>query len=312
MAGQWFADADRAAQVAAQTGPPASLHGRVVLQPAGVDRRLPALAALVREPGAVLVAHRPERRAVVRRSDGAYAKVVRPERVADVARTARAAVAPGARVPEVVDVDERAGVVVSAPLPGITLYELLATGSPDAVAAARTVGRALAALHASPLSPHVGVHDGAAEQQVLTRWEELAHAYGVLSAPRGADAGLLDRTGPLVPVHRDLHDKQVLVDADGEVGLLDFDLAAAGEAALDLANLLVHLELRVLQGVCPPELARAASAAVTDGYRPSPQVRARLPVYDASARRRLVAVYAFRPASSAAARRLVVDRRPAA
>ncbi|WP_396134697.1 phosphotransferase [Cellulomonas sp. ATA003] len=56
-------------------------------------------------------------------------------------------------------------------------------------------------------------------------------------------------------VHRDLHDKQLLVDGSGGIGLLDFDLAAAGEAALDLANLLVHLELRVHQG-CARRLAR--------------------------------------------------------
>ena len=90
-----------------------------------------------------------------------------------------------------------------------------------------------------------------------------------------------------------------------ESGLLDFDLAAAGEAALDLANLLVHLELRALQGVCDAEVARAAAGAVLAGYRPGPDVRRRLAVYDEAARRRLVAVYAFRPASGAAARRLL-------
>ncbi len=49
-------------------------------------------------------------------------------------------------------------------------------------------------------------------------------------------------------LHRDFFDKQVVVDADGRPGLLDFDTLAAGEAAVDVANMLVHLELRRCSG----------------------------------------------------------------
>ncbi len=304
VAAQWFAEPGRAAAVARRTDGGARAVGRVVLQPDGADRRLPSLAPLVARPGAALVAHRPERRAVVRLADGTYAKVVRPDRTAEVARAARNATATGLRVPEVLDVDPVAGVVTTSALPGRTLHDLLRAGSADVPGAAREVGRVLASLHASPLRPGGVVHDAAAEQRVLDRWTGLAVAHGAGgAAPR--IAGLAAGQGPLVPVHRDLHDKQLLVDVDGSVGLLDFDLAAAGEAALDLANLLVHLELRALQGACHPEVARAAAGAVLAGYRPGPDVRRRLAVYDEAARRRLVAVYAFRPASRAAARRLL-------
>jgi len=305
VAGQWFADRKQAARVAARTGAPASRSGGVVLQPDGADRRLPALAGLLREGDARLVAHRPERRAVVRSADGTYAKVVRPEHAAQVAEATRAAAVPGLHVPRVLDVDETAGVVTTAALPGVTLHQLLADRSSQAVAAARAVGAALALLHASPLPVGAVVHDGAAELAVLHRWERLAAAHGfagaeplpdVLPGPGGA--------GPLVPVHRDLHDKQALFDGD-RVGLLDFDLAAAGEAALDLANLLVHLELRGLQGIGTSELVRAAADAVLEGYAPSEAVLARLPAYDLATRRRLVAVYGFRPRHAAAARRLL-------
>lgn len=307
VAGQWFADPEQAARVAARTGAPASRSGGVVLQPDGADRRLPALAGLLSGTGARLVAHRPERRAVVCRADGAYAKVVRPERAAQVARAARAAAVPGLHVPQVVDVDEARGVVTTAVLPGVTLHRLLVEGAPGAVAAARAVGAALAVLHASPLAPGAVVHDAAAELGVVRRWERLAAAHGLAAGPALPDLRLADPTaaGPFVPVHRDLHDKQALVDGD-RVGLLDFDLAAAGEAALDLANLLVHLELRGLQGTGSPALVQAAADAVLEGYAPSGAVLARVAAYDLATRRRLVAVYGFRPRHAAAARQLLV------
>ncbi|MDP9445155.1 MAG: phosphotransferase, partial [Actinomycetota bacterium] len=110
-------------------------------------------------------------------------------------------------------------------------------------------------------------------------------------------------------LHRDLHDKQVLVDAHTcGVGMLDFDLLAAGEPALDLANLLVHLELRAMQGWCSPYRAQVCAAAVLDGYRPGPGVRRRLPGYDLTTRLRLVAVYGFRPPHRQAAARLLSAR----
>ncbi|GIG35215.1 phosphotransferase [Cellulomonas pakistanensis] len=298
VAGQWFADAGRAARVAAGTGDPARAAGRVVLQPRGADRRLPALARVLARPGARLVAHRPERRAVVRLGDGSYAKVVRSAAVADLVASAAAAAATGLRVPTVLDVDEVDGVVTTRALPGRTLHALLADPAVDPAPAARELGRALAVLHASPLPPGARVHDAAAEAAVLARWRGLARAHGVPvgEAPAPPPAG----AGPLVPVHRDLHDKQVLVDDRGRVGLLDFDLAAAGEAALDVANLLVHLELRAHQGVCAPDRAVAVRVAVLDGYRPAPRVSARIPAYEALTRARLAAVYGFRPGSPAA------------
>lgn len=99
----------------------------------------------------------------------------------------------------------------------------------------------------------------------------------------------------VVPLHRDLHDRQLLVDASGSVGLLDLDTLARGEAALDLANLLVHLELRALQGVCLYRAAAEAAGAIVDAYQPGAEVARRLGPYADAARLRLVAVYAFRP-----------------
>ena len=49
---------------------------------------------------------------------------------------------------------------------------------------------------------------------------------------------------PPAPLHRDLHLGQLVARGDG-VAVLDWDLHAAGDPALDLANLLVYLETRL-------------------------------------------------------------------
>lgn len=82
--------------------------------------------------------------------------------------------------------------------------------------------------------------------------------------------------------------------------MLDFDTLAAGEGALDLANLLVHLELRALQGHCTAARAAELAAAVLDGYEPDRTVRDRLAAYAAATRLRLCAVYRFRPGAETA------------
>ncbi len=98
-----------------------------------------------------------------------------------------------------------------------------------------------------------------------------------------------------VVLHRDFHDKQVFVPADGPPGLLDFDTLGVGEAALDVANMLVHLELRGLQGLLGKDAAGGAARAFAHGYRPAPGVRDRLPAYVNATRLRLACLYALRP-----------------
>ncbi len=65
-------------------------------------------------------------------------------------------------------------------------------------------------------------------------------------------------TGSGVPAHGDLHDGN-LMRIGSRVGLLDFDMLCVGDAALDLANLSAHLELRALQGIRGASLAGAAA-----------------------------------------------------
>jgi aminoglycoside phosphotransferase (APT) family kinase protein len=88
----------------------------------------------------------------------------------------------------------------------------------------------------------------------------------------------------------------VLLEDTGPIGLLDLDLAACGDPALDLANLLVHFELRALQEHCSDARARACAVALLEGYSPDPPLLGRLAAYAAATRLRLAGLYCFRPA----------------
>lgn len=68
---------------------------------------------------------------------------------------------------------------------------------------------------------------------------------------------------PLVWAHGDLHDRQVIIaDTGTPPGLLDFSSTSRAEAALDLADLDVHLELHLRQNELDPARFLTAHAQV--------------------------------------------------
>lgn len=308
--GQWHRTADAAErELHGMSASAASFvladGGAVVLQLRGADRRLPGLAPLLRQPGAHLLVHQPGRRAVVRleeREAAVFAKVVRPERALALAASGAAAqqLAGGMfAAPRLLDVDAQMGVVRWSAVPGVALHEV--ADDRRAEHGARAAGRALRALHAAAPALLLPEHGPADERATLARWLALvaAHAPELAAAisPRAAavDAALHADCGPHTTIHRDFYDKQILVAGDGTVGLLDFDTLASGEPALDLANALVHVELRVLQGLTAAGRAERVQAALVEGYGPDAFVRARLPAYADATRLRLACVYSFRP-----------------
>ena len=294
VAGQWFADPAVAATVAAATDGARSC-GRVVVQPHGSDRKLTALAPLLRRPGARLVAHRPERRAVVALDDGArFAKVVPARRLGRLRHTSRRVADLPIRTPALVPDD--GPYLTSAALPGTPLSELLA--GPRCEEALYAVGGAVARLHRTAPPAGSSVHGPGDELAVTEGWEQWARSYGIPLSPP------VDTPPPGAPtslrlIHRDLHDGQFLLGVgaagrftDEGVGLLDFDLMAAGDPALDLANLVEHLLLRGRQGVlADPD---SAVQALLTGYRPDEDTSSRVTSYRALSARRVAVVYAFR------------------
>lgn len=324
--GQWFADPARAAEVARRTdavrpGSVARVGQHALVQRHGADRRLPQLAALLAVPGTQLVAHRPERRAVLRTeahdeagdvSATRYVKVLRPGRAAPAAATLRhLGEAPlGPRVPRVLGVDDAQGLLVTEALPGRTLHELLPTGEVT-LTVLRRVGALVRQLHGVALPDGAGAHTAADEASATRRAVGLAATYDALARTvtgdlaerlRASEARLAALPTPTraVPLHRDLHDKQLLLapgHGPGSLGLIDLDLLAVGDPALDLGNLVAHLELRAAQGLLAPGAVGPATAALLEGYGADATVRAALPTYVEATRLRLVGVYAFRPTS---------------
>jgi aminoglycoside phosphotransferase (APT) family kinase protein len=244
-----------------------------------------------------------------------YTKVVRPERLPALLATLEVvADTSPVRVPAVLGSDPAHGSMTVAELPGRTLHDLLADLRADHAtlrAAGVATGRAVRLLHGAPARAGRPVQDAAAELRVVHGWTGVAATHGLLRLPHTSVAVQLERMAGLLAglppnealLHRDLHDKQILI-AD-EVGLLDLDLAAVGHPALDLANLQVHLELRVHQGIVTPERALACVEGVIEGYAPDPTVTAAMRGYGLATRLRLLAVYAFRPHGTSAALRLI-------
>ncbi|MFD1719464.1 phosphotransferase [Georgenia deserti] len=271
------------------------------------DDRLPGLTPTLALPGARLVSHRTGRRAVVA-VDGAagteYVKVVRPRRTADVAdRLRRLAPLRTVAVPRLLDVDQRAGTLRLTSVGRTTLLEAGRSLGPDTLA--RTwagVGRAVSELHA--LDPTgLPTHDAAAEVAAMTRAVDRAVEAGRIDPDVAGDAVAHAaerlRHLPVAPylgmLHRDLHDKQVLLDGEGELGLIDVDTLAMGERALDVANLLVHLDLRVRQGLLGARRAAVAQEAFRAALPDEPCLWKRVPDYATATRVRLAGVYAIRP-----------------
>jgi hypothetical protein len=300
-AARWFPDAADADRARRRTPGSRALGSNAVLHAGGADRRLPGLAPLL-AAGGDLVVHRPERRAVVRTGAG-FRKLVRPERAAALTAAhgrLRRAVGDRASVPRVIATHED-GVTLAA-LPGRSLTDLgqRAVDADRMAAAWHRVGEVLATMAAtSPAG--LTVHDAVAEAEVTRTAVERAVAGGRLdpAALHGPVTATLDAlvagSAPTTAVaHRDLHDGQVLVAGD-RTGLLDPDTLAAAEPALDLANLLVHLELRVAQGLLRPDHHRRAADALLEGAAPTASTLARVPAHAAAVRLRLAAVYAWRP-----------------
>ncbi len=301
VAGEWHRGgvANGAVIVHAAPGVPVGLFP-------GADPDLPALASVLRRRGATLTSHRRGRRATVRVAaarEELWVKVVAPGRATALAETlerARLAAADAFAVPAVRRVGAKAGTVTCNPLPGRPLTEALAQRGTHVHV--HRLGRALRDFHAGPAPVGAAPHGAEAEAAVVTRWIDKVVAVAPEIADRAAAEAAIAlpaltalepaRSGPL---HRDLHDGQIVLATDGAIGVLDFDTLAVGDPALDVANLLVHLDLRAAQGVCTVAQALHLREALLWGYDADAELLRRVAVHEAATRIRLACVYGFRP-----------------
>lgn len=273
-----------------------------------------------------LLVHRYKRRAVVR-SDERYTKFVAPGKAAAVA-AAHHAVATclagaGLTVPDVVATDSNS-VTVSA-VPGVSLHDLgqqvSAVPSVSLHDPGQQIGPAVMdqwtqawqlwslrwprfATAPGPGGDFFPPHSARDEAQTVSRWVDQVlsvDALGVapdrLRKARGRVLRMLaEDTAPGVLAHRDLHDKQLLFNAGTHaIGLIDCDTLAVAEPALDLANLSVHLDFRVAQGVLMEDAASIGKHYIADAAGSMGVPVGRLQAYAAATALRLACIYAFRP-----------------
>ena len=171
-----------------------------------------------------------------------FAKVVPPRRTRRI-RDVHIAVAQALPAPLPLAADLDAGTLLLSEVPGRSLRELLvdpAAPLPD-VAAVVALQQRLATIRTgvrtAPPRPF-GVRRGADGLRAL-----LPEHTDVIEAVAAAAEAAADPADPVVTIHGDLHEAQILVDDRGALGLVDLDGTGPGALLDDAATMLAHLWL---------------------------------------------------------------------
>ncbi|MGY2085074.1 hypothetical protein [Blastococcus sp. SYSU DS0539] len=245
-----------------------------------VAERLGSCGIDVGSPQLRLRAYRPGRRAVVEVTSPAgrwFLKVVRPSAAAELA-SRHAALATAVPVPPVLAATGD-GVVVLPGLPGMPMRTALdghAAELPDPLALDELLDR-LPAVAARPRRaapgdplPRLRAHAtvlGTVRPSLVPRLDRLTAAVGAAAGEH-----------PVVPVHGDFYEAQLLVDAGAVVGLLDVDTAGPGARIDDWATLLGHLALleQLVDEPAPVASYRDRVTGLLAGRWPDGQLAARV------------------------------------
>lgn len=183
-----------------------------------------------------------------------------------------------ASVPEVMGLLSKAAIWLQERVEGQVLSDLLQPGADAAPAAA--AGRALARLHI--IKPPATSTCWSLDDELMVMRDALARATAAhphLHAPLDRLARDLDakvRTLPPVAVtgiHRDYYPDQVIIAPD-RTWLLDLDLYAIGDPAIDVANFIAHLREMALRQGHGPDALNTHETAFLQGYAqhaPQPQ-----------------------------------------
>lgn len=175
-------------------------------------------------------------------------------------------------VPQIIEWNEKDKILITDERPGFSLHHLWSTGvwMPTHLEVLRSV---LELLGSSPAPESLPCHQVADEISILgTRLEVFQR---ILKRPHAEAEPLvrstIERLLELDEVemslaHRDLHDKQMVVSTSG-ISLIDLDLLARADPALDRGNIIAHCRLRALQGLPVPWKKVASSIAADSRLR---------------------------------------------
>jgi len=196
-----------------------------------------------------LRAYRPGRRAVVEVTGPgarAFLKIVAPRKVEKLHRQ-HEALAGSLPVPASLGWSEEHGIVVLQALPGRTLREamLAGFGLPDASALLATLVRLPAVDDATPDDVPVDWRAHEFADLIGNVAPELdRRLLGLADGLRPFESRAAQE--PVVPVHGDFYEAQLLVDGGRVTGLLDVDTFGAGRRVNDLATMIGHLSVLAL------------------------------------------------------------------
>lgn len=274
--------------------------GQSEVTPYARDRRLPLLSPPTQ--GRVVV-HRFAKRAVILTESHVH-KYVRPEKGGGIIQTwkhmsilcARAAI----HTPRIESAQD--GKLTFSKVPGRTLNDL----GNDGIDGWRVFAQRWPAL--AQQSSTLATFSPEDEARTLNVWFTQARTHGSLdvgahmsAAVQRVCAELADHSAAIpqdqwVTTHRDLHDKQILWDGE-RLTVLDADTAVRAEAALDIANLQAHIDLRHVQGKIDAPM-HAQLTNITGELAQTLRVpHKRFNTYLQSSKMRLACVYSFLPSA---------------
>ena len=245
---------------------------RTLADPAARQRLLDRLLPTAEDPGdrrLRAIRHKPERRWVgVVDVDGRPAHRFKAYRPVDVARAHAGHAVVGATWAAPTAWSRRRGVIVSPWIDGASMADaLVGGGDVDAWA----LGASLAELHGRPPAPRVRT----IRERELRRGlrSAVAAVEHVLPGLGPTAQRIARRAGRVVredaqrsPIHGDLSADQVVLTTDG-LHLIDFDDAANGQPAADLASFAADLLCAEVGGRVRPGRCAEVTADLLEGYR---------------------------------------------
>lgn len=212
-------------------------------------------------------AYRPARRAVVEVTGSgvrAFLKVVRPHK-AEALHRAHVDLAATTPVPQSLGWSPERGIVVLQALPGRTLREALLAGfglpGPAALLAVLDALPPLPTDAEAPAPDWRAREFGALLSSIAPDLAERIDALAVGLDP--FEAAMANE--PVVPVHADYYEAQLLVDGGKVTGLLDVDTFRPGHRVDDLATMIGHLSVLAI-GTPQRDRIEAYASRLLDGF----------------------------------------------
>lgn len=212
-------------------------------------------------------AYRPGRRAVTEirtATDRVFAKIVRPERIANLQRL-HTSLASHAPIPASLGWSETSGIAMLQALEGQSLREAITAGADSLPSSANLIDLLETMHHAdAPAKPRPGLVQRvrAHASFIATITPELSKRVHVLAQSIEEAATPETRR----TIHGDFHASQITFNGDTVTGLVDIDTVGSGERTDDLANFLGHLDALASATPQLTDQIRSYGAEVTQGF----------------------------------------------